>query len=133
MATTNKPKFILIDENNVEHDYTEIVTKLNIVHETLDAEGSGRDVNTGLMQRTIVAEKHTLNVEVWTVDQTTAFYLNKYMSWRPSFSVKFELPCSNDLVTRTFYCSSINFGAQRWDRANNKIVYEGMNFKLVEV
>ena len=45
------------------HDYAPLVEELNISRNDLDAEGSGRDVQTGLMHRTRVATKLKADVK----------------------------------------------------------------------
>ena len=45
------------------HDYAPLVEELNIVNNDLDADGSGRDVQTGLMYRTRVATKMKVTVK----------------------------------------------------------------------
>ena len=41
------------------HDYTEDVASMEPTYNALDAEGSGRDVQTGQMFRTVVAKKES--------------------------------------------------------------------------
>ena len=117
----------------VNHDYTQYVEELNIVHNDVDAEGSGREVKTGAMQRTRVAQKHTLTVQLLRVRQSVARAIFHDLEANTWLGVTYQSPCRDRLDTKNFYCSSVNFGAQRYDRFRDATVYDGMNFKLVEV
>ena len=139
-TTTQQPTLIFqvheqqgSSEVLVNHDYTQYVEDLNIVHNDIDAEGSGRDVKTGKMNRTRIAQKHTLTVKLIQVSQSVArtiFHDLENATW---LGVIYQSPCSNALATKNFYCSSVNFGSQRYIRERDQTVYQGMNFKLIEI
>lgn len=140
MASTKQPAFIVqayesVNGNDVmvNHDYTQYVEELTVEHNDIDAEGSGRDVNTGEMQRTRVAQKHTLNIKLLRVRQPIARAIFRDLMTNTWVGVTYQSPCSDALATKNFYCSSINFGAQRYIRDSDITVYDGMNFKLIQI
>lgn len=139
-TTTHQPTLIFqVSEQQggsevlVNHDYTQYVEELNVVHNDIDAEGSGRDVKTGVMHRTRVAQKHTLTVKLIQVSQAVARAIFHDLENKTWLGVVYQSPCSNALATKNFYCSSVNFGSQRYIRESDKTVYQGMNFKLIEI
>lgn len=126
-----------IDDDGNYHDVTEWVSELQIVHNELDADGSGRDVKTGAMKRTLIATKHTLNIKIMDrCPQSIAHYIFALVdsnSNRVSFQAVYQWPCGNRLATSRFYCSTVNFGAQRYDKSDNYCYYTGMNFNIIQM
>lgn len=113
------------------HDYTNFCMELVPSKNDLDADGSGRDVHSGLMYRNKITDK--LNIEVSMVDmleddvaRLTADLDVEY------FQATIVNPKTNAKETRTFYCSSINYGAQMYARVQNKIKYVGLTFEMKE-
>lgn len=113
------------------HDYTNFCMELVPSKNDLDADGSGRDVHSGLMYRNKITDK--LNIEVSMVDmmeddvaRLTADLDVEY------FQATIVNPKTNTKETRTFYCSSINYGAQMYARVQNKIKYVGLTFEMKE-
>ena len=51
------------------HDYAAYVEELNISRNDLDAEGSGRDVQTGLMYRTRIGTKMKVEVKLFAIQE----------------------------------------------------------------
>ena len=125
------------DESGNIHDVSAWVSELNIVHNELDSEKSGRDKDKGTMKRKLIATKHTLNVKLSNhVPQAVAYYIFALVDSRKdklSFWARYQFPCGNRLERQNFYCSSINFGAQRYDRHDNTIFYDGMSFNMIEM
>ena len=128
------------DEDNNLHDFAEWVSELKITHEDIDSEKSGRDVDTGEMKRKRIAQKHTLEVKmVNRLPQTKAREVFKCIYGthiaerkRYFFNAWYQSPCADEPAEKTFYCSKINFGAQRYDRNTNQCYYDGMTFNLIQ-
>lgn len=104
---------------------------LSIEHEALDTEKSGRNPDTGEMERKWIANKHTLTIKLRRV-KSTAIYPIFDVLHHTFFMAKYISPVYGTEITETFYCSSINYGAQRYDRYNNSIFYDGVTFKIIE-
>lgn len=139
-VTVNQPALIfqVMEDSGgqgtlVNHDYTRYVESLNIVHNDIEAEGSGRDVNTGAMERTRVAQKHTLTVQLLPVSQPVARAIFRDLEATGWLGVTYQSPCRDRLDTKNFYCAGVNFGAQRYDRFRDRTYYDGMSFKLIEI
>lgn len=121
-----KPVLII---NN--HDYAAYVLELNISRNDLDAEGSGRDVQTGLMYRTRIATKMKADVKLRDIPQSVHKQLLADIS--PVFYSATVLdPNTGAQVTKSFYTSTVPFGAQRYDRESGAPRYSGMTFSMTE-
>ena len=90
------------------HDYAPYIEELSPSRNDLDADGSGRDVQTGEMFRTRIAVK-----QKWEV----ATVLD---------------PVTGGQTVKTFYTSSVPFGAQRYDKSSGATFYDGMTFSMTE-
>lgn len=113
------------------HDYAEVVEELSLSRNDLDADGSGRDVQTGLMYRTRIASK--LKAEVKLLRLREALHRQLAADISGAFYEATVLdPESGAPVTRTFYTSSVPFGAQRYDRRTGEAYYDGMTFSMTE-
>ena len=125
------------DTNGDLHDYSEYVAELQIQHNDIDGEKAGRDKNTGNMVRVYKINKHTLNVKmVNNLSQAVAnklFDLIHTTHAKQSFYVRYQSPCANGLARKNVYCSTINYGVQRYDRNTGKCYYDGMNYNLIEM
>ena len=113
------------------HDYAPLVEELSIVSNDLDAEGSGRDVQTGLMHRTRIAAKLKAEVRLLRLQQPQ-------MEQRASdiagtfYSATLLDPATGAQVTRSFYTSERPFGAQRLNRETGAPYYDGVTFNMIE-
>ena len=113
------------------HDYAPLVEELNISRNDLDAEGSGRDVQTGLMHRTRVATKLKADVKLLRLQQGDMERLCADIS--PTFySATVVDPQSGERVTKSFYTSTVPFGAQRLNRQTGAPYYDGVTFSMIE-
>ena len=125
------------DSDGNLRDFSEFVSELQIQHNDIDGEKAGRDKCTGKMVRVFKTNKHTLNIKM--VNRLPQSVANKVFaqiystSDRQSFYAYYQGPCGDGLRRRNFYCSTINFGAQRYDRATGKCYYDGMNFNIIEM
>ena len=113
------------------HDYAGSVEELNISRNDLDADGSGRDVQTGLMYRTRIASKLKAEVKMLRLSQAEMQQLHTDLS--PTYySATVVDPATGAQVTKTFYTSTVPFGAQRYDRETGAPYYDGMSFSMTE-
>ena len=113
------------------HDYAALVEALNLSRNDLDAEGSGRDVQTGEMFRTRVATKLKATVKLLTLQQAVMQQLLADIA-QPFYSATVVDPATGAQTTRTFYTSTVPFGAQRYNRSTGAPYYDGVTFEMVE-
>lgn len=113
------------------HDYAPLVEELNISSNDLDADGSGRDVQTGLMYRTRIATKLKADVKLLRLQQGDMERLSADIS--PTFfSATVVDPGTGERVTKSFYTSTVPFGAQRLNRQTGAPYYDGVTFSMIE-
>lgn len=113
------------------HDYAAYVQDLSISRNDLDAEGSGRDVQTGLMYRTRIGTKLKVDVKLFDIPESVHKALLADIS--PVFYSAMILdPNTGVLTTKSFYTSTVPFGAQRFDRVSGAPRYSGMTFNMTE-
>ena len=113
------------------HDYAAYVQELNISRNDLDADGSGRDVQTGLMYRTRIATKLKVEVKMLDLPETTHKQLLSDISG-VYYSATVLNPTTGSTATKTFYTSTVPFGVQRYDKESGKPRYSGMTFSMTE-
>ena len=113
------------------HDYAAYVEELNISRNDLDADGSGRDVQTGLMHRKRIATKLKADVKFLRLPQSVLQQLNSDIA-DTYFSAAILNPATGTTVTKSFYTSSVPFGAQRYDKETGAPYYSGVSFSMTE-
>ena len=113
------------------HDYAAYVEELNLSRNDIDADGSGRDVQTGLMYRTRIASKLKAEVKLVRLPQAVHQQLLADISGE-YYSAKVLDPATGAQATKTFYTSTVPFGAQRYDRESGAPYYSGMTFSMIE-
>ena len=113
------------------HDYAEYVEELTPSRNDLDADGSGRDVQTGLMHRTRIAQKQKWDVKMGKLNEDVHKQLLADInpSWFEATTID---PFTGAQATRTYYVSSVPFGAQSYDLDSGKPCYTGMTFSMTE-
>ena len=121
-----KPVLII---NN--HDYAPLVEELNLTNNDLDAEGSGRDVQTGLMYRTRIATKMKAEVKLLRLQQAQMQQILADIAGT-FYSATVVDPKTGTQVTKSFYTATVPFGAQRYDRNTGAPKYSGMTFSMIE-
>ena len=113
------------------HDYAPLVEELNITNNDLDAEGSGRDVQTGLMYRTRIATKMKAEVKLLPLQQAQMLQLSADIAGT-YYSATVVDPTIGARVTKSFYTSERPFGAQRYNRETGAPYYDGVTFSMIE-
>ena len=121
-----KPVLII---NN--HDYAKYVEELSPSRNDLDADGSGRDVQTGLMYRTRVASKLKVDVKLLRLQQSLMQQLLSDIS-DTYYSATLLDPTTGAQTTRTFYTATVPFGAQRYNKETGAPYYDGVSFSMTE-
>ena len=113
------------------HDYAPLVEDLEITKNDLDAEGSGRDVQTGLMYRTRIATKLKAEVKLLRLQQAQMRQLAADIAG-VYYSATIVDPATGSQVTKSFYTSERPFGAQRLNRDTGAPYYDGVSFSMIE-
>ena len=113
------------------HDYAAYIQELNIIRNDLDAEGSGRDVQTGLMYRTRIGSKMKVEVKLLPIQETTHKQLLSDISG-VFYNATVVDPATGAAATKTFYTSTVPFGAQRYNKDTGAPYYSGMTFEMIE-
>ena len=113
------------------HDYAEYIQELTPSRNDLDADGSGRDVQTGEMFRTRIATKQKWSVKMLRIPESVHYQLLTDISGTYYQATTLD-PTTNASASRTYYTSTVPFGVQRWDKSSNVTYYDGMTFDMTE-
>ena len=112
-------------------DITNYVSELKPVKNDLDADGSGRDIQTGTMYRTKITDKMTWEVSLLRIPESVATSLFGKLN-NTYYNATILDPGTNTQQTKTFYTSSIPFGVQKYIKSDNITVYDGVSFSMIE-
>ena len=97
------------------HDYAPFIEELSPSRNDLDADGSGRDVQTGEMFRTRIATKQKWEVKMLRLSE--AIHRQLLADINPVFYAVTVLdPTTGQQATQTVYTSTVRHGAQWWDK-----------------
>ena len=113
------------------HNYAAYVEELNMSRNDLDAEGSGRDVQTGLMYRTRIASKLKATVKFFRLQQAMMQQLLSDIS-APCYSATVVDPSTGAQTMKTFYTATVPYGAQRYNKETGAPYYDGVTFDMTE-
>lgn len=113
------------------HDYTDYIEELTPTLNELDADGSGRDVKTGLMYRTLIATKQKYDVKMLRLTQSLMQQLIADIS-PVYYQATITNPATGSQVTKSFYTSTIPCGSQRYDKDSGAPYYSGVSFSMTE-
>ena len=112
-------------------DLTEYVKELKPVKNDLDADGSGRDIQTGKMYRTKITSKFTWEVNLLRIPENVALALfNKLDS--DDYNATTLNPGTNTQQTKSYYTSSVPLGTQKYIKSDDITVYDGVSFNMIE-
>lgn len=121
-----KPKLIING-----HDYTEYITSMEPTVNALDADGSGRDVQTGQMFRTIVARKQSWKIGLAPIPESVM--QNLISDTSPEYYTATILnPANGAQASITAYTSAMPCGGMRYAPSRNALEYVGVSFNMVE-
>ncbi len=112
-------------------DITNYVSELKPVKNDLDADGSGRDIQTGTMYRTKITDKMTWEVSLLRIPEYVATSLFGKLN-NTYYNATILDPGTNTQQTKTFYTSSVPFGVQKYIKSDNITVYDGVSFSMIE-
>ncbi len=112
-------------------DITNYVSELKPVKNDLDADGSGRDIQTGTMYRTKITDKMTWEVSLLRIPESVATSLFGKLN-NTYYNATILDPGTNTQQTKTFYTSSVPFGVQKYIKSDNITVYDGVSFSMIE-
>ena len=107
-------------------DYTRYVEELSLSINGLNADGSGRDVQTGLMKRVKIADKWKAEIKLLRISEDVMNTLKATLK-QTSYSA------TAGEASGTFYTDTIPFGSARWDKSANKTYYDGVAFTMTEM
>ena len=107
-------------------DYTELVEELKPSVNGLNAEGSGRDVQTGRMTRTKIADKWKVEVKMLRLDESAMNSLKNTLQ-------KVSYTATAGPASGTFYTDTIPFGSQRYDKETGQSYFDGVAFSMTEI
>lgn len=116
-----------------DHDYTTFLAEdgLSPVRNDLDADGSGRNLLDGLMYRARISQK-----DKWTVKFTRLPELIMKSLAQDVDSEYVEVtmldPKTNRLLTKTYYTSTLTYGAQRYSPSTDQTYYDGCTFNITQ-
>ena len=97
----------------------------------LDADGSGRNLLDGLMYRTRIAQKDKWSVKFLKLPETIMKSIAEDID--PEYAQITMLdPKTNRLLTKTYYTSTLTYGAQRYDKTSGMTYYDGCTFDMTE-
>lgn len=114
-----------------DHDYTVFLEELSPVQNDLDAEGSGRNILDGVMYRSRITQKDSLNAKFLPLPETIMQSLAADV--KPEYvDVLILDPETNTHLTRTYYISTRNWGNQQYNPGRGVTEYIGCNFKMTE-
>lgn len=113
------------------HDYAKYIAAdgLSLSFNDLDADGSGRNILTGLMYRKKIATKQKWTVAFNRLTEAEAAQIISDMN-HEYVDVTLLDAKTQSYVTRTYYTSTINAGVQR--QIGGKTYYYGMSFDITE-
>lgn len=107
-------------------DYTEYVEELKPTINGLNADGSGRDVQTGLMVRTKIADKWKVEVKMLRLDEAKLKKLKETLQ-----EVSYHATAGE--ASGMFYTDTIPLGSQRYDKNTGKSYFDGVSFSMIEM
>ena len=113
------------------HDYAKYIESLEMSRNDLDADGSGRDVQSGLMHRTRIAQKMKVEVKLLRLQQSVMQQLLSDISG-VYYSATVVNPATGAQVTKSFYTSTVPYGAQRYNKETGAPYYDGVSFSMTE-
>lgn len=114
------------------HDYTDYVESMEPTVNALDAEGSGRDVQTGQMFRTMVAKKQSWSVTMTRMPALLQKQLIADIMSSEFYNATILDPTTGAQAVKTVYTSSTPCGSMRYIRDAGDVVYDGVAFSMIE-
>lgn len=108
------------------YDWTEKVEELKPTINGLNAEGSGRDVQTGLMTRTKITEKWKVEIKMLRLTELEVNRLKSSLQ-------KVSYSATAGPASGWFYTDTIPLGSQRYDKDTGQSYFDGIAFSITEM
>ena len=112
-------------------DYAEKCLELKPSGNSLDADGSGRDTQTGEMFRTKIGDKLKFDVSMDRLYEGEMATLSAVLN-QTYYEASILNPATGTILTKRFYTASVPFGVQRYDKYEKRTYYDGMTFSMTE-
>ncbi len=115
------------------HDYTAFLADdgLQPVRNDLDADGSGRNLLDGLMYRARIAQKDKWTVKFNRLPELIMKSIAQDVDGEYT-DITFLDPKTNRILTKTYYTSTLTYGAQKYIKSDGITVYDGCTFNMTE-
>lgn len=97
----------------------------------LNADGSGRDIQTGEMFRTKIGDKLKFDVSMNRLNESKMAVLAAALK-ETFYNATILDPSTGAVVTKSFYTDSLPFGVQRYDKSARATFYDGVTFSMIE-
>lgn len=107
-------------------DYTEQLEELKLTINGLNADGSGRDVQTGRMTRTKIADKWKVEIKLLRIWEDTMEKLKESLQ-------KTSYMATAGIASGEFYTDTIPLGSARRDKFTKRVYYDGVSFSMTEM
>lgn len=112
-------------------DYAEKTLELKPSGNGLNADGSGRDKQTGDMFRTKIADKLKWEAQMDDLDEEEMKTLGNALK-QTMYQATMLNPDTNERETKEYYTDTRPFGAQVYNRSEKKTYYKGVAFIMTE-
>ena len=115
------------------HDYTAFLAEdgLSPVRNDLDADGSGRNILSGKMFRSRIAQKDKWSVKFLRLPELILKSIAEDIN--PQFvDITLLDPKTNRHITKTYYTSTLTYGSQKYIPDMGVTVYDGCTFDITE-
>lgn len=115
------------------HDYTTFLAEdgLQPVRNDLDSDGGGRNLLDGLMYRARIAQKDKWTVKFNRLPEQVMKAIAQDIDGEFT-DVTLLDPKSNRVLTKTYYTSTLTYGAQRYSKDGDLTFYDGCTFNITE-
>ncbi len=113
------------------YDYSEYTEEISPTCNGLNADGSGRDVQTGEMFRTKITDKLKWEVKMLRLPESVHLRLAASLK-KTYYNAILHDPDNGTLTERTYYTDTRPYGVQRFNKKTKQIYYEGMTFTMTE-
>lgn len=117
------PKLTVIIDGT---DYAEHVEELKLTVNGLNADGSGRDVQTGRMVRTKIGDKWKAEIKLLRIWEDTMSALKTSLQKASYMATVGE-------ASGEFYTDTIPLGSVRYDKSQKRNYYDGVSFSMIEM
>ena len=112
-------------------DFTTWLEELEPVREDMDSDEAGRNLLDGLMYRARIAQKKKWRAKFLRLPAPIMKDISKAIGGEFA-QITFLDPDTDRVITKEYYTSTLNYGAQKYSRSDEMTVYDGCNFNMTE-